>query len=137
MIYNFILRYYFFISTNSFSKYSIVSTSITQNSTVSMVVVGLSSKNLLTSFTRICAHLSFGKPNIPELIAGIEILLKHFSDASTILLLTVFLNLLFSSPSPILGPTACITALHGRLPAVVIAGETNLNKTYLIAFLLY
>ncbi len=42
----------------------------------------------LDSSTSILAHLSLGKPNIPELIADIETLLNPFSDASKRLLLT-------------------------------------------------
>jgi hypothetical protein len=37
--------------------------------------------NLIDSLTNIFAHLSLGKPNIPELIAGIDILLNPFVSA--------------------------------------------------------
>jgi hypothetical protein len=39
------------------------------------------SRNISDSSTSIFAHLSLGKPKIPELIAGIEMLLKPFSEA--------------------------------------------------------
>lgn len=81
------------------------------------------SRKLFDSSTRIFAHLSFGNPNIPELIAGIETELKFCSDASNSTFLTAFVNFRSSFPSPILGPTACITALHDNFPAVVITAE--------------
>jgi hypothetical protein len=39
-------------------------------------VSGFSFKNFNDSSIRIVAHLSFGNPKIPELIAGIEMLVK-------------------------------------------------------------
>ena len=65
---------FFFSFLNLFLKWKSVSSSIIQNSIVSRVVL-LFCKNLIDSSKRILAHLSLGKPNIPELIAGIEILL--------------------------------------------------------------
>lgn len=69
------------------------------------------------------AHLSFGKPNIPELIAGIEILSNPFRKQSSRQLLMALLNFSFSLPSPILGPTVCMLDLHGKIPLDVIVDD--------------
>ena len=119
-----------FILVNSFLKQSVVSSSIRQNSIISREVV-LFARNFLASCTNILAHLSLGNPKIPELIAGIEILLNFISEASVKLLLTALLNFVSSSPSPILGPTVWITALHGNLPDVVITEEPTGTKPIL------
>ena len=77
----------------------------------------------IVSFTNILAHLSFGKPNIPELIAGIEILSNPFHKQSSRQLLMALLNFSFSFPSPILGPTVCMIDLHGKIPLDVIVDD--------------
>lgn len=63
---------------NSFN----VSPSVIQNSTISRVESLLSSpkerRKFIDSFINILAHLSLGKPNIPELIAGNECLETFF-----------------------------------------------------------
>lgn len=41
----------------------------------------LSDKYFIVSFTNIFAHQYFGKPDIPALIAGIDILLNSFCGA--------------------------------------------------------
>ena len=77
------------------SHYHIYKISITSNTEILLLLV-LSfyyRRNVLDFSTSIFAHLSLGKPNIPELITGIEILLKPLSDASKRLLLTAFLSL--------------------------------------------
>src|SRR6478735_9188131 len=74
----------------------------------------------IVSFTNILTHLSFGKPNIPELIAGIEILSNPFRKQSSRQLLMALLNFSFSLPSPILGPTVCMIDLHGKIPLDVM-----------------
>ena len=117
----------------SFSKFkqSKVSTSITQNSIVSIEVILFPFRNFFDSSSKIFAHDRLGNPKMPELIAGIEIDLKFFWDASNKQFWIAFLNLKVSFPSPILGPTACITALHGSLPAVVMTAEpTGTNPIF-------
>ena len=54
----------------------------------------------------ISAQRSMGKPKIPALIAGKEILLRLFSSANFSEFNVAFLSFSFSLPSPILGPTA-------------------------------
>lgn len=73
---------------------------------ISIEEVLFCSRNLFVSATKIFAHLSFGNPNIPELIAGMEIERYLSCDASSNELLIAFVNLCSSFPSPILGPTA-------------------------------
>ena len=58
-----------------------------------------------------------------------------FCVASVREFMTAFFSLLSSSPSPIRGPTACMIALHGNLPAVVItASPTGTNPIFLLSF---
>ena len=67
---------------NSFN----VSPSVIQNSTISRVESLLSSpkerRKFIDSFINILAHLSLGKPNIPELIAGNEMSRNFLSEAN-------------------------------------------------------
>src|SRR5437870_3666588 len=73
----------FLILMNSVLKQSSVSLSYIQNSIMSIGDVLLFClRNLSDSWTSIFAHLSLGNPKIPELIAGIEILLNPLSAAN-------------------------------------------------------
>ena len=72
----------------------------------------------------IFAARSFGKPNIPELIAGIETLRRPSSRAKFSTARTAERSFSSSPPSPILGPTAVdglvLAPGHSRVLEILI-----------------
>src|SRR3990170_2953494 len=109
-----------YIFSNSDLKKAYASWSKMQNSTSLSALFGPFFKKATVSLTSIFAHRSLGKPNIPALIAGTEMLDRPFSIASFRTLFMARLNLSSSSPSPILGPTVWMTCRALSLPPVVI-----------------
>src|SRR5438445_12964581 len=87
--------------SNSFLKCTSVSSSKIQNSTVFKDVEGFSVRNFFDSYTRIFAHLSFGNPKVPELMAGFEMLTNPFCDSSKCEIRNDLFNLSYTSCSHI------------------------------------
>lgn len=81
----------------------------------------ISLKYFLSVFKNVSAHSYLGKPKIPLEIAGNDILCK--SNFSAIINVSKIqfssTSISFSLPPLHIGPTACITILHGKCLACV------------------